>query len=498
MKIPKDYKKVISTAAGKNKWYFLTKRGDIPPLSVWLKIVAFSYEPESKKLFGEAIPWSAYWSHTTRGFKKACEKMTKIIYTPTLLRRHLNRLDYLCQAARQEAKYFYDRELVVVKEKELLKHYQAVVKNYGLSFSYGFFTWCSQVLQKQAKEIIVSYEDKLKILNLDKDSALGILIVSEEKSLYRKKEEALDKLSNIYYLKIKELKIKNLQEVAKLLPALDKAIKDFLKKYQWVSYDYNGPTISYEEVLSAISSVRDGGVKNILNKEQIISKCKIKKSEQTVFEHLSLVSWAKDLRNTIDDFVHCSLDNLYREVGRRRGLEKIEVKYLWPEEFVDLLLNKQQFTHAYLKEKHDECLTFTLPKKVGVAEFYVGETAKKIAEKEFCLAVDKTDRTKPLKGTVASPGKVVGPVKIVQNFSEINKVESGDILVAYMTSPRFMPAIHRCAGIVTNDGGLTCHAAIIAREIKKPCIVGTKIATKVLHDGDMVEVDANKGVVRKL
>ena len=58
-----------------------------------------------------------------------------------------------------------------------------------------------------------------------------------------------------------------------------------------------------------------------------------------------------------------------------------------------------------------------------------------------------------------------------------------------------MSALTRCGAIVTNEGGLTCHAAIIARELKKPCVIGTKIATKVLKDGDLVEVDANKGIV---
>lgn len=67
-----------------------------------------------------------------------------------------------------------------------------------------------------------------------------------------------------------------------------------------------------------------------------------------------------------------------------------------------------------------------------------------------------------------------------------------------MTSPKLMSALIRCGAIVTDEGGLTSHAAIVARELKKPCIVGTKIATDVLRDGDLVEVDADKGVVRKL
>ena len=67
-----------------------------------------------------------------------------------------------------------------------------------------------------------------------------------------------------------------------------------------------------------------------------------------------------------------------------------------------------------------------------------------------------------------------------------------------MTNPSFLSAMHRAAAFVTNEGGITCHAAILAREMKKPCITGTKIATKVFQDGDLVEVDAERGIVRKI
>jgi len=67
-----------------------------------------------------------------------------------------------------------------------------------------------------------------------------------------------------------------------------------------------------------------------------------------------------------------------------------------------------------------------------------------------------------------------------------------------MTTPDFVPAIQKAAGIITDEGGITCHAAITSRELKKPCIIGTKFATQVLHDGDLVEVDADNGVVRIL
>ena len=65
-----------------------------------------------------------------------------------------------------------------------------------------------------------------------------------------------------------------------------------------------------------------------------------------------------------------------------------------------------------------------------------------------------------------------------------------------MTFPSFVVAMKKASAFVTDEGGITCHAAIIARELKKPCIIGTKNATQVLHDGDLVEVDANKGIVK--
>jgi pyruvate,water dikinase len=65
-----------------------------------------------------------------------------------------------------------------------------------------------------------------------------------------------------------------------------------------------------------------------------------------------------------------------------------------------------------------------------------------------------------------------------------------------MTFPSFISAMQKAAAFVTDEGSITCHAAIIAREMKKPCIVGTKIATQILHDGDLVDVDADNGVVK--
>jgi phosphohistidine swiveling domain-containing protein len=108
----------------------------------------------------------------------------------------------------------------------------------------------------------------------------------------------------------------------------------------------------------------------------------------------------------------------------------------------------------------------------------------------------KTEVNEDIHGTTASLGKAIGPAKICRTKQDLEQFTQGSILITSMTRPEFVPAMKLSAGIVTDEGGITCHAAIIARELKKPCIIGTKIATKVFKDGDIIEVNANHGIVR--
>ena len=103
-----------------------------------------------------------------------------------------------------------------------------------------------------------------------------------------------------------------------------------------------------------------------------------------------------------------------------------------------------------------------------------------------------------IRGSVAFGGLVRGIIKIVNSIQDMWKVEQGDILVTVNSNPSIMPALKKAGAIVADEGGVMCHAAIIARELKKPCIIGTKFATQVLKDGMLVEVDASKGIVKIL
>ena len=104
-----------------------------------------------------------------------------------------------------------------------------------------------------------------------------------------------------------------------------------------------------------------------------------------------------------------------------------------------------------------------------------------------------------LKGLPASPGLATGKVRIIEDPKDIKEFKDGEILVTLMTSPDWVPAMKKASAIITNNGGMTCHAAIVSREMQIPCLVGTtsrgNAATNVLKNGQEITVDAKNGVV---
>lgn len=126
------------------------------------------------------------------------------------------------------------------------------------------------------------------------------------------------------------------------------------------------------------------------------------------------------------------------------------------------------------------------------------ETGKKLQDIIALFGLNKTEGTdiKEFKGQIGNKGKVTGRVLVAITAKDAKNIKPGMILVAPETTPDYVPAMGVASAFITNVGGITSHASIIAREMNKPCIIGTKIATQVLKDGMIIEVDADKGVVR--
>jgi len=133
--------------------------------------------------------------------------------------------------------------------------------------------------------------------------------------------------------------------------------------------------------------------------------------------------------------------------------------------------------------------------------FLLNELDNVLSKNNLELKKAKDKDVKKIKGDVACRGSgilIKGKVKIILAKEQIKEFQEGDILVTEMTSPDYLPAMKKAVAIITDEGGVISHAAIVSRELNKPCIIGTKIATEVLKNGDVVEVDANKGIVKIL
>ncbi len=157
----------------------------------------------------------------------------------------------------------------------------------------------------------------------------------------------------------------------------------------------------------------------------------------------------------------------------------------------------------------DELLSGKIPTKAELQKrdegfFYKDEElfflGQKEFEKKFNLTLEHQEikNLKELQGEIAYPGVVRGKVCRVMGHQHFGKIKEGEIMVSPATMPDFLAAMKKAAAFVTDEGGTLSHTAIIAREMKKPCIVGCKVATQVLKDGDLVEVNAEKGIVKRI
>lgn len=110
--------------------------------------------------------------------------------------------------------------------------------------------------------------------------------------------------------------------------------------------------------------------------------------------------------------------------------------------------------------------------------------------------MDKNKDNKNITGNTACRGVVEGKVKVILNESDFSKFEEGDVIITSMTRPEFVPLMKKASAVVTDEGGITCHAAIVSRELGVPCVIGTNNATRLLNDGDNIKVDATEGIVK--
>lgn len=327
-------------------------------------------------------------------------------------------------------------------------------------------------------------------MNLPTYKVVDTLIYSSEKSWLEKKNEDYFRL------------LINLHRNTKKGEQL---INTYYKKYSWLEYNWPGPFPGKKILLKQINSdlkkkidyqkklklvITERKEKEEL-KEKYFKKIKLNNKDKILIKILERLYYSKGYRLDCCYFAYSQMERFFKEIAKRLHLTLHQVYSIIPNEMKSYIVERIVDINR-LNKLYNKSVIYWDGKEIRILlEDKAEQFLKSMTEEDLI----KGKEVKKLKGQIAFRGKVCGVVKVVNQRSEIKKFKKGNILVSGHTDPSLMPAIIKAAAIVTNFGGMTCHAAIVSRELKIPCIVGLKIATKVLKDGDEVEVDANKGVV---
>ena len=275
-----------------------------------------------------------------------------------------------------------------------------------------------------------------------------------------------------------------------------KIAKQLHKRWGWIPFDYIGPEEWNKTYFMKKMNIDIKRIKEIIKNNKLLRE----KQEKVLKEYNSKIRRLvkdfhyivimQDKRKGIATITHTYLQKyLFNEISQRTGIKIHNLRVMIPSEIREALLLNKKFDNKLLEQRSNNCLV------LYSNNYFSVHLGKDRIYKRF---IELLPIKKKIKGIVASKGIVEGTVKVCLTSKDIHKVNEGDILVAPMTTPDYITAMNKAAGFITDEGGITCHAAIISREMKKPCIIGTHSATDILKDGDYIELDANKGIVRKI
>ena len=429
-------------------------------------------------------------------------------------KKYINDLEVRVSKLYQESARLKITNLKVLTDGELADVFEKFFKVYVdlhllhipqtvLDFGDGIFSkYLMGYLEDKVKDVALSMGDVFSTLTTPLESSRS---AEEYKDLLLILKDIFsdDKLKE--YFKTTESRIITLE-----ITGINKKIADKLKKHTdsfgSLGYGMTGPSWTQEYFIDILSSL----IRQNINPQQALAEIEnnrmnteryqreLEKKLQIDTKHLNIFKFARDLvftkglrKDAMFDAL-AVLENVYREVSRRHYLSLRQVRYLNPDELLKLLRG-ESISAELLNERFNFSVYYSVIKDEE-SLFLAGEEARKFVSRLNIIKEEIGD-VKILAGDCASPGRARGEAKIINVIADMEKMQIGDILISIATTPDLVPAIKKASAIVTDVGGITCHAAIISRELGIPCVVGTNIATKVIKDGIIIDVDATHGKV---
>ena len=378
----------------------------------------------------------------------------------------------------------------------LLKSYELIARKFHYEFGRATLPEAPSMI---GEEDINKIKNKYKILS---DDLFKLL-----------KEPRLSFLAenNLGLLRIAFVAKKYLAKPQGSLPGkIKKLIQAHQKNYFWIENSYyehiNLPEKYFWDNARKMAKNKSTAqsrkeISDLENYEDLVwekktalrKKYKFRKEDSDFLEMFATMVWWQDARKKTCLYMNYAVGTIMELAARKFKVSFVDLHFMIAPEFIEFLKSNGQYDREEIKRRQK--LFIALNKNNGERIILSGNKYLPLAKK--IIAEDIKIKNNTLKGLAASGGKARGLARVILNPKDA-RFRAGEILVAGMTRPEYVPLMKKAAAIVTDEGGVTCHAAIISRELGIPCVIGTKIATKVFKDGDLIEVDVEHGIVRKI
>ncbi len=349
------------------------------------------------------------------------------------------------------------------------------------------FHWASGWLRSQSFGALLSQEAMIANIN---ETELSAYLNKPATPLLNQYEELKDIRLAAEKYGILDIGLDSAQQLVNKIckiEELDKKIKRHIEKYDWIEIvNFVGQPITYEKIVEQLKYI-DTQKEHEKRKHAPTQKFN---SYVVIAEHIAYIHQSG--AETFSMFTR-KVRPLLEVLARDMGITYLDFLHLTPlEVFENGILVKDVKAKISRRKNNNSCLLAKAENVIDVIDDKV--LVQELVE--FFLPKSEKKDTDVLRGSVGNKGKATGPVRVIITVEDFHKMKQGDVLVAPMTTPDFVLLMQKSSAIVTDMGGLLCHAAIVSRELNKPCVIGVGTATQILKDDDLVEVDADQGIVK--
>jgi len=440
-----------------------------------------------------------WWGNYNKDIKNVGKFLLANFQDEKFFQNYFSKYDKVIKEFRERTKKLRKEDFSNLSKENILEKYNLFLEDFmrfmGLAMDIDAIDFHLEGVIKEKFQKIIP-----------KEKELGKRQFSEKYSLLTSPTEfSYINIEEIAILKLaKEIKEKNIAE-----PFSDPSIKEKINKltenFWWTSLGWTQMKENNPETY--MLKIKDALEKNI---EEELTKIntsipKIKEEKEQLSKEFNFDDEIKFYLKVFEKYVLLHdfrkenqmrgtsiLNKFISEIAKIDDIRHEDLIWAWPDEIKEYLRGE---TINLEKIRSRKGAFFAIIEKDNIRQL-TGEEA--IRTRKKILSVEKRNIF-DFEGMGVSLGKVIGRARICHSSADaIRRVKKGDILVASMTLPDYVPAMKKAAAIVTDEGGITSHAAIVSRELGIPCISGTKIATKILKDDDLIEVNANHGRVKIL